>query len=76
LLDIKDTIYPIKGQMIVIKAKVGMVEHIILDQGRYMIPRKDGRLLIGTTMENVGFDHSIETQVGVDLLAFEVNRQE
>jgi glycine oxidase len=47
LLDIKDTIYPIKGQMIVIKAKVGMVEHIILDQGRYIIPRKDGRLLIG-----------------------------
>jgi glycine oxidase len=30
LLDIKDTIYPIKGQMIVIKARVGMVEHIIL----------------------------------------------
>jgi glycine/D-amino acid oxidase-like deaminating enzyme len=52
LLDIKDPIYPIKGQMIVIKAKVGVVEHIILDQGRYIIPRKDGRLLIGSTMEN------------------------
>ena len=36
MLDIKDTIYPIKGQMIVIKAKVGVVEHIILDQGRYI----------------------------------------
>jgi glycine oxidase len=50
-----------------------IVEHIILDQGRYIIPRKDGRLLIGSTMENVGFDRSIGTQVGVDLLAFAVN---
>ncbi|CAB5502722.1 Glycine oxidase ThiO [Bathymodiolus thermophilus thioautotrophic gill symbiont] len=74
LLDIKDTIYPIKGQMIVIKAKAGAVKHIILDQGRYIIPRKDGRLLIGSTMENVGFDRSIQTQVGADLLAFAVNR--
>jgi hypothetical protein len=38
------------------------------------VPRKDGRLLIGSTMENVGFDRSIGTQVGVDLLAFAVNR--
>lgn len=74
LLDIKDSFYPIKGQMIVIKAEVGMVKHIVLDQGRYIIPRKDGQLLIGSTMENVGFDRRIDAQVKIDLLAFLVNR--
>ncbi len=74
LLDAKNTIYPIKGQMIVIKSKAGVVEHIVLDQGRYIIPRKDGQLLIGSTMEDVGFERSIDAQVGADLLAFAVAR--
>ncbi|MDC9714361.1 MAG: FAD-dependent oxidoreductase [Gammaproteobacteria bacterium] len=74
LLEAKNTIYPIKGQMIVVESKVGVVEHIVLDQGKYIIPRKDGRLLIGSTMEDVGFDRSTNTQVGADLLAFATAR--
>lgn len=67
-------IFPIKGQMIVIKAKADTISHIIVDQGRYLIPRKDGNILIGSTMENVGFDRRIEQQVGAELLAFATKR--
>lgn len=74
LLNDKHEVFPIKGQMIVIKSKIGTIEHIILDQGRYLIPRKDGRILIGSTTEDVGFDGSLDDQVGVELLAFASNR--
>ncbi len=74
LLDIKNEVYPVKGQMIVIKSKPGVLEHIVLDKGRYLIPRKDGRILIGSTTENVGFDRSLNKQVGVELLEFASSR--
>ena len=74
LLGDDSKIFPIKGQMIVIKAEINALEHIILDQGRYIIPRKDGQLLIGSTMEDVGFDRSTDKQVGDELLAFVAER--
>ncbi len=67
-------IFPIKGQMIVIKAEINAPKHIVLDQGRYIIPRKDGQILIGSTMEDVGFDRNTDKQVGADLLAFATER--
>ncbi len=74
LLDEKHEIFPIKGQMIVVKAQINTVAHIVLDQGRYIIPRKDGQILIGSTMEDVGFDRSTDKQVGSELLAFATAR--
>ncbi|MBA5248896.1 MAG: FAD-dependent oxidoreductase [Gammaproteobacteria bacterium] len=74
LLDIKNEVYPVKGQMIVIKSKPGVLEHIVLDKGRYLIPRQDGRILIGSTTENVGFDRSLDKQVAVELLEFASSR--
>jgi len=59
-----------KGQMIVLKSKPDKVKHIVLDQGRYIIPRKDGSILVGSTMEDVGFDDSIDTDTKQSL--FEV----
>lgn len=53
-------VFPIKGQMIVLKAQVGDVKHIILDHGRYIIPRADGKILVGSTMEKVGFNRAVD----------------
>lgn len=47
---------PVKGQMILFKAPVGLVERVVLMDGRYVIPRNDGRILAGSTLEEVGFD--------------------
>ncbi|MDC9726863.1 MAG: FAD-dependent oxidoreductase [Candidatus Thioglobus sp.] len=61
-LSLSEEIFPMKGQMIVLKAKPSEVAHIVLDQGRYIIPRKDGRILVGSTMQKVGFDRSTDEQ--------------
>ncbi|WP_110669114.1 glycine oxidase ThiO [Salinicola halophilus] len=47
---------PVRGQMILFKAPPGLVERVILKDGRYVIPRGDGRVLAGSTLEEVGFD--------------------
>ncbi|MDD2701393.1 MAG: FAD-dependent oxidoreductase [Sideroxydans sp.] len=53
-LDIK----PIRGQMLLFKFDVPPLPHILLQGDMYFIPRKDGHLLIGSTLEDVGFDKS------------------
>ncbi|ABL02396.1 FAD dependent oxidoreductase [Candidatus Ruthia magnifica str. Cm (Calyptogena magnifica)] len=69
LLRLTDEVFPMKGQMIVLKSTKDVVENIVLDQGRYIIPRADGRILVGSTMENVGFDGRID--IGVQKLLHE-----
>ncbi|MDD2894260.1 MAG: glycine oxidase ThiO [Halothiobacillaceae bacterium] len=53
-LDIK----PIRGQMLLFKFDAPPLPHILLQRDLYFIPRKDGHLLIGSTLEDVGFDKS------------------
>jgi len=73
-LGLTEEIFPMKGQMIVIKAAPDTVKHIVLDQGKYIIPRKDGYILVGSTMENVGFDKSIDTDTKASLYNFACQR--
>ena len=59
-LDIKLPTKPWRGQILLHKMEPGVLRHIInfgsgLD---YMIPRDDGHLLIGSTIEDAGFDSS------------------
>ena len=52
---------PVRGQMLLFKTEPGLISRIILSGERYMIPRRDGRVLVGSTMEWVGFDkHTTE----------------
>jgi glycine oxidase len=51
-LDIK----PVRGQMLLFKFDVRPLQHIVLQQDVYLIPRRDGHLLVGSTLEDVGFD--------------------
>lgn len=47
----KVEITPVRGQMIVFKAIPDLLKSIILQQDHYLIPRKDGRILSGSTVE-------------------------
>lgn len=49
-------IRPIRGQMLLLKFDAPPFAHILLKNGLYLIPRRDGHLLIGSTLEDVGFD--------------------
>jgi len=49
-------VFPMKGQMILFKTPPGKIKRMILNRGRYIIPRKDGHTLFGSTVERVGFN--------------------
>ena len=44
--------------MILFKTEPGRLNRIILNNGKYLIPRKDGHIVAGSTLEYVGFDKS------------------
>lgn len=50
------SIEPVKGQMLLFKTDAPLVNSIVLHAGRYLIPRRDGHLLVGSTLEHSGFD--------------------
>ncbi|MEE8221986.1 MAG: glycine oxidase ThiO [Nitrosomonadaceae bacterium] len=56
---LKLDIYPVRGQMLLFKAAPNLLRTVVLQNGFYLIPRQDGYILAGSTMEEVGFDQSI-----------------
>ena len=49
-------IKPINGQMLLFAASPGLISRILVHQYRYLIPRLDGYILAGSTVEDVGFE--------------------
>jgi glycine oxidase len=48
---------PVKGQMLcVVMPQKELVRHVVRTPDVYLIPRSDGRMLIGATAEEAGFD--------------------
>ena len=63
-------IFPVKGQMLAIKSKPGVLRTIVLENNRYLIPRHDGLVIVGSTVENAGFDKITSKESEAELLAF------
>lgn len=55
-------IEPVRGQILLMRAAIGQIRHILVKKYRYILQRKDGRVLIGSTLERVGFDRSITAE--------------
>jgi glycine oxidase len=66
---------PVKGQVVELRARgEGLVAHRILASERvYLVPRPDGRLTVGATVEEMGFDTAV-TAGGVHELLREAYR--
>jgi len=60
-------IEPVRGQMILLHAEPEQLDHIVLFRDRYLIPRRDGRILIGSTLEHEGFVKVTTTEAKADL---------
>jgi glycine oxidase len=60
-------VVPVRGQMLLFRAAPDLLRHINLYRGRYVIPRRDGRILVGSTLERVGFDKSTTETARQDL---------
>lgn len=53
-------IRPIRGQMLLFKLEPAALETIVYRNGLYLIPRRDGHILVGSTLEDAGFDKSTD----------------
>lgn len=58
---------PVKGQMIMFRGEPGLIRRMVLSSGHYIIPRKDGRVLAGSTLERTGFDKTVTDVATVEL---------
>jgi glycine oxidase len=60
---------PIKGQMVALKPPArSAIRRIVSLPGAYCVPRDDGRVLVGATVEDVGFDTTIDEAAGRGLV--------
>lgn len=46
---------PMRGQIVLLRCSPLPFRHVIQDGARYLVPRADGRILIGSTEERAGF---------------------
>jgi len=61
-LDIELSMLPVRGQMLAFKLPEPAFETIINEGPRYLIPRRDGWVLAGSTLEHAGFDKSLSAE--------------
>ncbi len=55
---------PVKGQMLyLISPSRNLLKHVIRTPEIYLIPRSDGRILVGTTLEEAGFDKRTDVSI-------------
>jgi glycine oxidase len=47
---------PVRGQIVLLAGDRPVLSKIITEGSRYLVPRPDGRILIGSTEEEAGFD--------------------
>lgn len=66
----KPIITPVKGQMICFPPTDIANQCMVMDGNRYIIPRKDGRMVVGSTRENTHFDASTTQEAFNDLKGF------
>jgi glycine oxidase len=50
---------PAKGQMVSVRCDSARIERVLWSEQIYVVPRNDGRILCGATVENAGFDKTV-----------------
>jgi glycine oxidase len=66
-------IVPVKGQMVLFDAKPETLRTMVLDGDQYLIPRRDGKILAGSTVEQDDFNKSTTTAARIQLTEFALN---
>ena len=59
--ELRPPVRPIKGQMLALRMDPAapLIEHVLWAPGVYMVPRRSGRLILGATVEEKGFDTTL-----------------
>jgi glycine oxidase len=51
---------PMKGQMLSVVSQKCKLQHVVRSKDVYLMPRWDGRIVIGATVEDAGFDKTVK----------------
>jgi len=52
---------PVKGQMLsLVPSRRGLIKHVVRAPEVYLVPRSDGRIIVGSTLEEAGFDKRVD----------------
>jgi len=61
-------VIPARGQIIELELPAPPLSHVVFGPGAYLVPRDDGRVLIGSTLEFVGYERQVTAGAVRDLL--------
>jgi len=59
ILGISLAVKPIRGQVVLFKSEPGLLRHVLFTSTAYLVPRLDGHIYVGSTLEEAGFDKSV-----------------
>jgi glycine oxidase len=67
--DQRPSVRPVKGQMMELQMELPFeLEHVVRGPEAYLAPKSSGRLLVGATSEEMGFDTTVTAGALYDLL--------
>lgn len=69
-LGVAGDVRPVKGQVIQFDGPPGLLTRILLDRGCYIIPRRSGSIVVGSTVEEAGFDRDATDEARDQLQEF------
>lgn len=52
-------VHPVRGQMIALRPRDAKVRRVLRSRRGYLVPRSDGRIVAGSTLENAGFEKHV-----------------
>ena len=67
--DVAVPVRPVKGQVVALRAAAPPVRANVRGLDAYVVARPDGRIAIGATMEELGFDDTVTAQAVMELLS-------
>jgi glycine oxidase len=69
-LGVAMSIKPIRGQIVLLRLGEQILRNVIHEGGHYLVPRCDGRVLAGSTLEDVGFEKRTTAEAVTEILQF------
>jgi len=55
----KGAVRPVRGQIALLDGRLPLLSRVVFSQKGYVVPRADGRVLCGSTMEEAGFERAV-----------------
>lgn len=64
----RDAVQPARGQIVELSLRMPPLRNVVFGEGVYLVPRDDGRVLLGSTLELVGYTKDVTARGVRDLL--------